>query len=149
MYQISEILKAIARDKDLHEGFRKNVLLYDAMLPMAKRYIIEESDKVIQQAQIYQKRGYGISLEYMGGEDTVSQEKCRSSVDKTIELIKTIDLNLKVSTVNVCFDLSTIGLVISEQLTLDNLNTIAEVAQEKDIQLILSMEEPKKIDSIL
>lgn len=147
MFNLVKVLREIALDKKAREYLKSNESLYNFLLPMAKRYIFDNLKEAIKKADGYIGKGYGISLEYMGGEDTVSEEKCNETVTKNLLLIEACR-NLKKSP-SICFDLSTIGLSISEELALRNLRDIVAKAYENNLEVILSMEESAKVDRII
>lgn len=65
-----------------------------------------------------------------------------SCQNEFIELIK--DLGHKLRKATVSFDLSHIGMMISDSVAFTNLKELAKVAQKHNIQLMISMEESQK-----
>jgi len=145
---ISNALRFLARNKESRQFFKENSWLYQALLKCAKRYIAGENlAEMLEKAVRLQKSGYNISLEYMGGEDTKSVEKCSETTREFIRLIK--QSTPVIDQPNICFDLSVIGLSVSDDITIANLSQIASIAKLNDSHVIISMEEHPKTEKIL
>ena len=85
---VSQSLRGLARNPHARKFFEENQWLYKGLLNCAKRYIAGEYLEVaLEKAVLFQEAGYHISLEYMGGEDTNSIEKCDETVREFIRLI--------------------------------------------------------------
>ncbi|MDF1998479.1 proline dehydrogenase family protein, partial [Peribacillus frigoritolerans] len=87
-----------------------------------------------------------VSIEYLG-ENTRSENECISAKNEFLSLINEIGAKEMKSTIS--FDLSHIGMSISDALVTKHLKEIALQAQQYDIQLMISMEESEKTDQIL
>lgn len=145
---VGKTLRYLARNKQARVFFKENEWLYRGLLNCAKRYIAgEERAEALEKAFLLQQEGYGISLEYMGGEDTNSVSKCEKTVKEFINLI--IQTNPIISKPNICFDLSVMGMSISNDIALSNLSKIASIAKHNHAELIISMEESAKTDKII
>lgn len=121
------LYKTIARNPELIETFKQDQAAYDTLLVPAKRFIVEDLEAALPMANEYEQKGYQMSLEYMGGEDTVLVEDCQTNTEVFIHLISKVqDFN---KAPHICLDLSTIGLAVDKQITIDNLKAICQVAQ--------------------
>ncbi len=145
---VGKTLRYLARNKEARTFFKENEWLYKGLLNSAKRYIAGESRaEAIEKAVLLQQAGYAISLEYMGGEDTNDPSKCDTTVREFIKLIN--QTNPIIRKPNICFDLSIMGLSISDDVAISNLSKIAATAQYNHAEIIISMEESVKTDKII
>ncbi|CAK3055657.1 Proline dehydrogenase family protein [Vibrio crassostreae] len=143
----SRMLKHIARNENLISTFNQDPMAYEALLKPAKRYIVEHESEAIKLASRYEAKGYAMSLEYMGGEDSKTRELCEINTLQFVHLASRCE-RLTPGT-NLCLDLSTIGLVLDRDFALENLEKICCAAQKTQCNVIISMEEFHKVDDIL
>lgn len=145
--RFSKALKSIARDQELKAYFQNSKELFPILIKGANRFMAGETRKegIERVINLYNK-GYRVSLEFIG-ENTISEEECMLSKNEFKELIKDLGNNQMKATVS--FDLSHIGMMISDSLAFTNLEELAKEAQKHNIQLMISMEESQKTDKIL
>ncbi|WP_305810508.1 proline dehydrogenase family protein [Photobacterium leiognathi] len=143
----SSMLKNIARNESLINIFNQDPMAYEALLKPAKRYIVEHGSEAIELAASYEDKGYTMSLEFMGGEDSKTREICERNTLEFVQLASRC--GRLTSGTNLCLDLSTIGLVLDRDYALENLERICCAAQETQCNVIISMEEFHKVDDIL
>ncbi|MCM3410187.1 proline dehydrogenase family protein [Metabacillus litoralis] len=143
----SKALKSIARDQELKAYFQNSEELFPILIKGANRFVAGETrtEGIERVINLYNK-GYQVSLEFIG-ENTKSEEECILAKNEFKELIK--DLGNKQMKATVSFDLSHIGMMISDAVAFTNLEELAKEAQKHHIQLMISMEESQKTDKIL
>ncbi|MDR4887535.1 proline dehydrogenase family protein [Fredinandcohnia sp. QZ13] len=140
-------LKSIARNQEIKAYLQNSKELFTLLMKGANLFVAgtTRSEGMVRAIYLYNK-GYQISLEFIG-ENTTSEDECRLAKKEFEELIKDLGANKIKGTVS--FDLSHIGMMISDLLAYSQLEELAKVAQENDIQLMISMEESQKTDKIL
>lgn len=145
--RFSKALKSIARNHELKAYIQNSKELFPILMKGANRFVAGETRRegIERVIKLYNK-GYQVSLEFIG-ENTTSEEECMDAKNEFIELIK--DLGHKQMKATVSFDLSHIGMMISDSVAFTNLEELAKVAHQHNIQLMISMEESQKTDTIL
>lgn len=144
--RFSQALKSIARDQELKSYFQNSKELFPIFIKGAKRFVAGETrTEGIERVTNLYKKGYQVSLEFIG-ENTTSEEECILAKNEFKELIKDLGKNQFKATVS--FDLSHIGMMLSDELAFTNLEELAKEAQKQNIQLMISMEESQKTDKI-
>ncbi len=145
--RFSKALKSIARNHELKAFIQNSKELFPILMKGANRFVAGETRRegIERVIKLYNK-GYQVSLEFIG-ENTTSEEECIHAKNEFIELIK--DLGHKQMKATVSFDLSHIGMMIFDSVAFTNLEELAKVAQKHNIQLMISMEESQKTDTIL
>ncbi|MEA0551912.1 proline dehydrogenase family protein [Lysinibacillus irui] len=145
--RFSKALKSIARDQELKAYFQNSKELFPIFIKGANRFVAGETrtEGIERVINLYNK-GYRVSLEFIG-ENTTSLEECMLAKNEFKELIKDLGYNQMKATVS--FDLSHIGMMISDEVAFTNLEELAKEAQQHNIQLMISMEESQKTDKIL
>lgn len=145
--RFSKALKSIARNHELKAYIQNSKELFPILMKGASRFVAGETRRegIERVIKLYNK-GYQVSLEFIG-ENTTSEEECMDAKNEFIELIK--DLGHKQMKATVSFDLSHIGMMISDSVAFTNLEELAKVAHQHNIQLMISMEESQKTDTIL
>ncbi|MCL1699450.1 proline dehydrogenase family protein [Lysinibacillus sp. Bpr_S20] len=145
--RFSKALKSIARDQVLKAYFQNSKELFPIFIKGANRFVAGETrTEGIERVIYLYNKGYQISLEFIG-ENTTSEEDCMLAKNEFKELIKDLGNNQMKATVS--FDLSHIGMMISDAVAFTNLEELAKEAQKHNIQLMISMEESQKTDKIL
>lgn len=145
--RFSNALKSIARNQEIKSYLQNSKELFPLLLKGANRFVAGETraEGITRVTDLY-NQGYQVSLEFIG-ENTTSEEECRHAKNEFKELIKELRNNQIRGTVS--FDLSHIGMMISNSLAYSHLEELAIAAQENNVQLMISMEESGKIDNIL
>lgn len=145
--RFSKALKSIARDQELKAYFQNSKEIFPIFIKGASRFVAGETRlEGIERARNLYNKGYQVSLEFIG-ENTTSVEECMIAKNEFKELIKDLGNNQIEATVS--FDLSHIGMMISDAVAFTNLEELAKDAQKHNIQLMISMEESQKTDKIL
>ncbi|MFB7305261.1 proline dehydrogenase family protein [Heyndrickxia sporothermodurans] len=145
--RFSNALKSIARNQEIKAYLQNSKELFTFLMKGANRFVAGTARAEGMERAIYlYNKGYQVSIEFIG-ENTTSEEESGYAKNEFIELIKELGANQIKGTVS--FDLSHIGMMISDSFTYSNLEELAKAAQENDIQLMISMEESQKTDKIL
>jgi len=122
--RFSKALKSIARDQELKAYLQNSNELFPIFRKGAKRFVAGETrTEGLERARNLDSKGYKVSLEFIG-ENTTSEEESILAKNEFKELIKDLGNNLVEATVS--FDLSHIGMMISDTLVLTNLEELAK-----------------------
>jgi proline dehydrogenase len=140
-------LKKAALNPEAKSYILNNKPLFNTLKKAANRYIGGENlqetvYKVIEQ----NTNGFKCSVEFMG-ENTSTAHEANHATAEFLEICKAIDkfrLNATIS-----LDLSHIGLIVSKELCMQNLNAICSEALKYNIEVIISSEGPTQTDSVL
>jgi proline dehydrogenase len=145
--RFSNALKSIARNQEIKAYLQNSKELFPLFMKGVNRFVAGETRKegLKRVTDLYNK-GYQVSIEFIG-ENTTSEDECRHAKNEFKNLIKELGANRIKGTVS--FDLSHIGMMVSNSLAYSHLEELAIAAQENDIQLMISMEESQKTDKIL
>lgn len=148
LYDIgARALRKAALNVEAKEFILNNEALFKTFKKAANRYIggetlTETIDKVIQQ----NRNGFKCSMEFMG-ENTQTLYEANEATNEFIRITHEIKrLNLY-STVSL--DLSHIGLTISKELCLNNLDSICKEANKSSIEVIVSAEGVERTDDVI
>lgn len=145
---VSQFLRAMVIDPHVRAEFRTNPDLRGALLRPARRYVVgQTATEAAERVDEFAAHGYGISLEYMGGEENTEPARIEHA---TRELVAAgALLGQRAVRGNICFDLSTIGLSVSADLARGNLESVLCAAAAMDNQVVVSIENSAKTDAIL
>lgn len=142
--RFSDALKSIARNQQLKNTMQQSSSLFTKGI---QRFIAGDTiEQAVERAQRFQNENYQFSIEYIG-ENTTSTAECIAAKNEFHQLIETLGKLSMQGTVS--FDLSHLGLLISEELAFKHLSELATFAASYTIQLMISMEESQKTDAIL
>jgi proline dehydrogenase len=144
----SQALKSIARNLSLKSYLQRSPDLYSVLWSAARRFVTGETRQDgIRTAEILAAHSYGISLEYIG-ENTTTEQECRAATDEFLALCRAME-SASLQGATISFDLSHIGLSVSQELAFDHLHRLAEDSKSRGISLMISMEESDKLPAIL
>ena len=143
----SAALKKAALREDVKEFILNNKTLYNVIRKAADRYIggetLEETiPKVIQENQ----NGFKCSMEFMG-ESTQTEHESDEATHEFIRIAREIKKQNLNSTFSL--DLSHIGLAISKDLCLNNLNKICSESKTSGIEVTVSAEGFDRTTSVI
>jgi proline dehydrogenase len=143
----SGALRKAALNVEAKEFILNNEVLFKTFKKAADRYIggetLEETiEKVLQQNQL----GFKCSIEFMG-ESTQTVEEATAATLEFTRIAREIKRQGLHSTVSL--DLSHIGLAISKDLCLSNLDAICREAKKGNIEVIVSAEGVERTDAII
>ncbi|GAA4307739.1 proline dehydrogenase [Mucilaginibacter gynuensis] len=143
----AEALRKAALNQEAKDFLLGNELLFKTVKKAANRYIGGETlDETIAKVIAENKNGFKCSMEYMGENIKTEVEANEATIEFIRICHQIINQNL-FSTVSL--DLSHIGLGISRDLCLHNLNQICEAAAAGNIEVIISAESTNQTDNII
>jgi proline dehydrogenase len=145
--QTSAALRKAALNEEAKKYILSNPALFNTLKKAAHRYIGGETlGETIGKVKLHNKRGFKCSIEFMG-ESTRTENDANAARDEFIKIcqdIKHQGLNATIS-----LDLSHIGLAISHDLCLNNLDLICQEAARGNIEVIISAEDTGRTDGVL
>lgn len=143
----AEVLRTIARDERIKQAVLQSGSLYALLLAAAKRYVTgEKREDALAVAEELEAKGYRLSVEYIG-ENTSEAVACEQAKNEFIALIE--GCSARQSPVGISFDLSHVGLSVSEELAFAHVEEMADEAARRGHQVMISMEESAKTEAIL
>ncbi|MED4583913.1 proline dehydrogenase family protein [Brevibacillus choshinensis] len=143
----AEVLRTIARDEQIKESVLRSSSLYPLLLAAAKRYVTGETRQEVQsRAKELEKKGYRLSVEYIG-ENTLDAKACEQVKDEFLAVID--DCSVLQRPVGVSFDLSHVGLLVSQEQAFAHVEEMAVAAARNQHDVMISMEESTKTEAIM
>ena len=140
-------LRKAALNLEAKEYILGNPVLYNTLRKAADRYIGgEDLTETIQKVSRQASLGYKTSIEFMG-ESTMTEAEAADATQEfrnIVQEISTRSLNATVS-----LDLSHIGLALSKELCLANMELICQDAQTHNIEVIISAEGHERTDDVI
>lgn len=143
----SGALKKAALNEDVKHFILQNEILFKTLKKAAHRYIggetIEEAVATIKKIN---EEGFVVTTDFMG-ESIRNEKDAHEATNEFINFAKVIqseNLNSSIS-----LDLSHIGLLVSRELTVNNLKLICEEATKSNQEVIISMEGTDRTDMIM
>ncbi|HEU5107103.1 MAG TPA: hypothetical protein VFT95_00860, partial [Micromonosporaceae bacterium] len=128
-------LKALAADPGLRAGFLRSAGLRRLLAAPASRYIVAaDRPELWPRLSTLSAKGYRLGVEYVGEEVTDPAEIegiCREYLAVIAEADRPVQLG---------FDLSNVGLLVSRELAVTNTERILRAAAAKDLPVVISME---------
>jgi proline dehydrogenase len=147
--QATAALKALAADHRCRAAFARSPLLAELLAGPASRYIVgADRAALFQRLWELGAAGYRLGVEYVG-EEVKDVAEVRRVVDEYLALISNIDCAEAAEPVQLGFDLSAVGLLVSPDLAYENTSLLLRAAAEKDLTILLSMERSAYTDAIL
>ncbi len=142
-------LKSIARNISLKSALQQMPTVYVVLWSAARRFVTGETRKEgIDTAKVLASLGYGIFLANVG-ENTATEQACQAALDEFVALSQAIEAASLPKGTTISFDLSHIGLSVSQSLALDHFYHLAQEAKGRGICLMVDMEESDKLEAIL
>ncbi len=140
-------LRKAALNEEAKNYILQNQPLFNTLKRAADRYIGGETLKeTILKVKKGNADGFKCSMEFMG-ESTLTEKEATHATQEFVDICKQIRLQKLKSTVSL--DLSHIGLAISKELCLYNLNTICEEAKKNNIEVTISAEGVDRTDAVI
>ncbi|MEH6537231.1 MAG: proline dehydrogenase family protein [Psychroserpens sp.] len=140
-------LRKAALNNKTKEYILSDTGLYHTIKKAADRYIGGETlDETILKVKDQNKNGFKCSMEFMG-ENTLTEKKANAATNEFIQIAREIKNQTLHSTVSL--DLSHIGLAISKDLCLSNLDSILKEAKNYNTEVIISAEGIERTDDII
>lgn len=143
----AQALRKAALNQEAKDFLLGNDVLFKTVRKAADRYIggetlAETTEKVIQE----NKNGFKCSIEFMG-ENVKSEQEANEATAEFVNICQAIVDKKLYSTVSL--DLSHIGLGISRDLGVNNLNKICTAAAVGNIEVIISAEGTDQTDHVI
>lgn len=140
-------LKKLALNQACRDAFDKNSLFFKLFEHAAHRYIVASDAQALSgKLQALAAKGYQLGVEYVG-EENHDPGVVQDFVNEYLNAIKTFArAGLKPQ---LGFDLSAVGLLVSQETAYHNAATILSAAAEHDIPVMISMEHSSAVDKIL
>lgn len=144
---ISAALKKLALNQECRDAFSKDSLFFKLFEQAAHRYIVSsDREELAGKLQLLHDKGYRLGVEYVG-EENHDPRVVQAFVD---EYLKSIQTFAKAGlTPQLGFDLSAVGMLISQETAYRNAATILSAAAEHNISVMISMEHSSAVDKIL
>jgi proline dehydrogenase len=143
----SEALKKAALNEEAKNFVLQNDKLFKTLKKAANRYIGGEAiDEAVLTIKRLNENGFIVTTDFMGESIRNEREAIEASNEfiKFAKVVKTENINSSIS-----LDLSHIGLLVSRDLTIDNLKLICEEANNCNQEVIISMEGTDRTDMII
>ena len=140
-------LRKAALNLEAKEYILGNPVLYNTLRKAADRYIGgEDLAETIQKVSSQASLGYKTSIEFMG-ESTMTEAEAAGATQEFRNIVQEISNRSLNATVSL--DLSHIGLAISKELCLANLEQICHDALKHGIEVIISAEGHERTDEVI
>jgi proline dehydrogenase len=145
----SEALKSIARNISLKSALLQMPTIYSVLWSAARRFVTGETREAgIEIARVLANLGHGIFLGYVG-ENTGTEQACQAALEEFLAVSQAIETASLPKGTTISFDLSHIGLSVSQRLALDHFSYLAQETKGRGICLMVDMEESDKLEAIL
>jgi proline dehydrogenase len=143
----TEALKKAALNEDAKNFVLQNDKLFKTLKKAANRYIGGETlDETIISIKKINDKGFSVTTDFMG--ESIRNEK--DAIEATDEFLKFAKAIQKASiNSSISLDLSHIGLLVSKDLTIKNLDLICSECFKSSQEVIISMEGTDRTDQII
>jgi proline dehydrogenase len=144
LVKAAQVLRTLAFDEELKWRVPADPVLGPIARKVARRFVAGESvTDALDRVRAVLAAGHRANLEYMG-------ESCRDAERATAETAVFVDAAHRLPPgCSVSLDLSHIGLVIDEELAVENAARVAEVTAGTGREMIISAEGSDRTDAIL
>lgn len=143
---VASSLKKMAATQAYRDAFGTSSLLRDSLWPAASRYVVaKDRPELTAKLATLDGLGYRLSAEYVGEEvrDLHEIENIVGEYEALIdEASAAVPLQLG-------FDLSSMGSLVSTDLAFQNASRLLKAAADKNIEILLSMERSTLVDQIM
>jgi proline dehydrogenase len=141
---VASSLKKMAATQSYRDAFATSSLLRESLWPAASRYVVaKDQQELTAKLTTLDGLGYRLSAEYVG-EEVRDLREIESIVAEYEALIAAASVPLQLG-----FDLSSMGSLVSTDLALENTSRLLKAAADKDIEILLSMERSTLVDQIM
>ncbi|MEU7885526.1 proline dehydrogenase family protein [Microbispora bryophytorum] len=141
-------LRAMAANPGLRAAFLRSSALRDLFSVPAGRYVVaHDRDGLRDRLALLSAKGYRTGVEYVG-EEVTDPAEVEAIVQEYLALIAEAAPGTA-EPVQLGFDLSNVGSLISPDLARENTSRILRAAQAKNITVVISMERSGFVDDIL
>lgn len=143
----SDALKKAALNEEAKNFVLQNKKLFETLKKAANRYIGGETiTEAVSAIKKLNENGFAVTTDFMG-ESIRNEKEANEAAYEFVNFAKTVkseNLNSSIS-----LDLSHIGLLVSKDLTINNLKLICKEAQISSQEVIISMEGTDRTDMII
>lgn len=140
-------LRKAALNEQAKEYILSNEILFKTIKKAADRYIGGETlEETIVKVQDQNKQGFKTSIEFMG-ENTLTEKEAFEASHEFVRIAQEISKQKLNSTFSL--DLSHIGLSLSKDLCLNNLDLICKEAKKENIEVTISAENIEVTDAVI
>lgn len=140
-------LKKLAMNQACREAFSEDSLFFKLFAPAAQRYFLAANrDALLPKLNVLAGKGYALSVEYVG-EENADPAVVQRFVDEYLTSTRPFaEAGLKPQ---LSFDLSAVGLALSQDTAYKNATAIITAAAAYDMPVMISMEHASAVDRIL
>lgn len=143
----AEALRKAALNDKAKDYILSDKGLYTAIKKAADRYIGGETlNETVIKVKAQNKMGFKCSIEFMG-ENTLTEKEANEATNEFIRIVR--EIKTKALNATISLDLSHVGLAISKDLCIHNLEGIVKEAAKQNIEVIISAEGVDRTDDIL
>ncbi len=143
----SEALKKAALNEEAKDFILNNPTLFQLFKKAVNRYIGGETlEETIPCIQRINQSGYQVTTDFMG-ESIRNEKDAREATTEFLAFAEAIQVHKLNSSISL--DLSHIGMLVSQELALENLDLICTAAAQSNQEVIISMEGTDRTDAIL
>lgn len=147
LQQVSAALRKAALNEEAKNYVLSNPVLFSILKRAANRYIGGETlEETVEKVKLRNNQGFKCSIEYMG-ESTHTEQEANAARNEFIKICRTIQQQGLNTTV--ALDLSHIGLAVSLDVSLQNLQLICNEALPGNTEVIISAEGTDRTDDVL
>jgi len=140
-------LKKLALNQECRDAFDKNSLFFKLFEQAAHRYIIaSDAQELNRKLHTLAAKGYQLGVEYVGEENHDPHVVQRFVGEYLSAVQRFAGAGLKPQ---LGFDLSAVGMLISQETAYRNASAILAAAAQYDIPVMISMEHSSAVDKIL
>lgn len=140
-------LKKLAMNRACRDAFSEDSLFFKLFAPAAQRYFLAaKRNAMMPKLNVLARKGYALSVEYVG-EENADPAVVQRFVDEYLTSIGPFaEAGLKPQ---LSFDLSAVGLALSQETAYKNASAIITAAAAYDMPVMISMEHVGAVDRIL
>jgi len=143
-------LKALAADPTCREAFLSAPSLSQILAAPASRYVVARDRATLTgRLRLLAGKGYRLGVEYVGEEATDPAEVDAVCAEYLALVDEAPEPDRHTTAVQLGFDLSNVGLLLSRRTAVDNATRILRAAARKGIGVMISMERSAFVDQIL
>jgi proline dehydrogenase len=145
---VASSLKKLALNQSYRDAFVTSPLLRESLWPAASRYVVaKDRPELYAKIAVLAEFGYLLSVEHVG-EEVRDLDEIDAIVAEYEAVIDAADPHDR-SPLQLGFDLSSMGSLVSTDLAYENTARLLKAAAGKNIGIILSMERSTLVDEIM
>ncbi|MET8684575.1 proline dehydrogenase family protein [Streptomyces sp. NPDC004732] len=142
-------LKKLAAEPRCRSAFVDHPLMAALLAPAADRYVVAaDQEGLFERLPVLEAKGYRTGVEFVG-EEARDADEVRAVTDEYAELIERHGSAGLAAPVQLGFDLSNVGSLLSARTAADNTAALLEAAAPQGAGILISMERSSLVDDIL